>query len=277
MKAKVLLSAILLAWSVGLFAQEEIRPERPPGRVISGISTVVPPKPVVRVQSVSLDSRQITLTENGCTHKLTATVTPANADNRGINWRSHSNGAVAKVADGVVSPVAVGTDTIFAVSQFDATKIAFCLVEVKMDSLAVYRAQYQTLNAQLQANDGQVISLQDGKITYAQAHKKALFPNFLFYILAFLLLLLLLFLFLLNRNKNKQIADLEEVKKHLKMQCSMLEKEKSALITDKKNLSDEVDRLQNTNTELRGEIFSIQEQVKNFEEIIARFEEKKTR
>ncbi len=265
-KAVIVLSAVLLGWGVGLFAQET-ETKALSGRVIRGISTV-PPKPVVKVTGVNLDKRKMTLFAGGEAQKLTATVIPARADNQGIDWRSYSNGTVAKVADGIVSPVGLGTDTIFAVSKIDATRFAVCAVEVKIDSLAVYRAQYQSLNAQIRENNGKVILLENGQITYLQAHKKALLPDFVFYILGFFLFVLLVFLFLLNKNKNEKIAGLEDVNKQLDKRCALLVQEKNTLIGDNKTLSGEVDRLQNTNTELRGEIFEHNQKAKSLEETI---------
>lgn len=267
MRTTVILSAILLN-CIGLFAQET-EALRPPGRVIKGISTVTVTKPVVKVKEVSLDNREITLFMDG-TAKLSATVSPAGPDNQGIDWRSSSNGAVVKVSDGVVSPVQLGTDTVFAVSRLDAKKFAACVVRVKIDSLAIYRSQCQALNAQLQENDGKVISMQNGKITYLTAHKKALVPDCVVYILVFLLLVLLVVLFLVNRKKNKRIAALEDIKKSLEAQRTLLVKEKNTLISEKETLSAEVNRLQHTNTDLRGEIFSLEQKIKACEETIAK-------
>ncbi len=144
-KAVIVLSAVLLGWGVGLFAQET-ETKALSGRVIRGISTV-PPKPVVKVTGVNLDKRKMTLFAGGEAQKLTATVIPARADNQGIDWRSYSNGTVAKVADGIVSPVGLGTDTIFAVSKIDATRFAVCAVEVKIDSLGKW-ANYLSASTQ---------------------------------------------------------------------------------------------------------------------------------
>ncbi|MDR1698935.1 MAG: Ig-like domain-containing protein [Prevotellaceae bacterium] len=273
-KTAIVLSAILLSWSVGLFAQETETPQSFGGRVIRGISTVTaPPKPVIKVKEIRLDAQKITLFMGGEAQQLTATVSPERTDNKGINWRSSSNGAVAKVVDGLVSPVQIGTDTVFAVSQLDAKKVASCVVVVKIDSLAVYRAQYQALNTQLQENNGKVISIEDGKITYSRAHEKALLPDFAICILIFLILALLVFLFLLNRRKNKKIAHLEKVRERLEKQCATLEQKKNNLISEKNTLSAEVNRLQNTNTELRGEIADLRKEATTYEETIAKLQQ----
>jgi len=69
---------------------------------------------------------------NGTT-TITATVNPANAENRALTWSS-SNPAVATVAGtgtvGTVTGVAVGTATVTATSADDPTKTASCTVTV---------------------------------------------------------------------------------------------------------------------------------------------------
>ena len=69
-------------------------------------STHVP----VKVTGVKLSSNSITLDINE-SKALTATVSPDNADNKGVTWKS-SNPSVATVSNGVVKAVAAGTATI---------------------------------------------------------------------------------------------------------------------------------------------------------------------
>ena len=81
----------------------------------------------VAVTGVKLDSETLELIE-GETGTLKATVEPADATNKTVNWTT-SNAEVATVADGVVTAVAPGTVTIIATSV-DGGKTASCNVTV---------------------------------------------------------------------------------------------------------------------------------------------------
>lgn len=80
------------------------------------------------VTGITLDRTSLGLTVGGAAVKLTATVLPANASNKSVEWIS-SNTAVATVEDGVVTPVAAGTATITA-RTVDGGKTATCVVTV---------------------------------------------------------------------------------------------------------------------------------------------------
>lgn len=80
------------------------------------------------VTGVSLDKTTLTLAVND-TGKLTATVTPDNATNKNVTWKS-SNTSVATVsADGTVTAKNAGTATI-TVTTADGGKTATCTVTV---------------------------------------------------------------------------------------------------------------------------------------------------
>ncbi len=84
----------------------------------------------VEVQSVSLDKQTLELKVGGAAVKLTATVAPADATNKGIDWSS-SNPSIASVdANGNVTPLAKGSATITATSKADSSKKATCTVQV---------------------------------------------------------------------------------------------------------------------------------------------------
>lgn len=87
----------------------------------------VVPKPVVSVDSVSLDQETLTLTE-GDTATLTATVSPEDATNKNVTWTS-DNEEVAKVENGTVTAVAVGTANITVTTE-DGGHTATCAVTV---------------------------------------------------------------------------------------------------------------------------------------------------
>lgn len=86
-----------------------------------------PPEPIP-VESVTLNTDSLTLTERGKPDTLTATVTPGNADDaKNITWQT-SDAAVATVTNGVVTPVGAGTATITATC---GGKSATCTVTVE--------------------------------------------------------------------------------------------------------------------------------------------------
>ncbi len=79
------------------------------------------------VTSISLNRTEATLTEGDIT-VLTVIFTPENATNKKISWSS-SDSAVAKVDNGTVTAVKVGTATITATSE-DGNHTATCKIEV---------------------------------------------------------------------------------------------------------------------------------------------------
>ena len=91
--------------------------------------TVSVTKKTVRATSVALDATAATL-QIGATKVLTATVLPANADNKSVTWKT-DNAAVAKVENGTVTAVAVGTATITATTADGSNLSASCKVTVK--------------------------------------------------------------------------------------------------------------------------------------------------
>lgn len=93
------------------------------------------PPEKVEVREVNLSKSALTLTV-GASETLTATVLPANAADKKLTWSSDSP-SVAKVDDGVVSALAVGSAKITATA---GAKSAFCTVtvkEVKVESLSL--------------------------------------------------------------------------------------------------------------------------------------------
>lgn len=84
------------------------------------------PKPVTKVE---LDKTEITLSVNG-TSQLTATVTPADADNTAVRWQSKNTKIATVDNTGMVTGVKVGETEVTATSC-DGTKIvATCVVNV---------------------------------------------------------------------------------------------------------------------------------------------------
>ncbi len=81
----------------------------------------------VSVEGVTLSQSKLSL-KVGSESKLTATVTPADATDPTVAWKS-GNEAVATVTDGVVKGLSEGTATITVVTT-DGLKTASCLVDV---------------------------------------------------------------------------------------------------------------------------------------------------
>ena len=89
----------------------------------------------VAVTGVKLSSTSLSLTE-GDSYQLKATVSPNNATNQNVTWKS-SNSNVADVdQDGLVVAVKAGTATITVTTE-DGNKTATCTVTVKADKVAV--------------------------------------------------------------------------------------------------------------------------------------------
>ena len=82
----------------------------------------------VRVTGVSLSPSELTMTLGDAPYQLTATVQPANADNKNVTWSSN-NTAVATVVDGVVTAVSGGT-AVIGVKTSDGDFTAYCDVTV---------------------------------------------------------------------------------------------------------------------------------------------------
>lgn len=87
----------------------------------------------VKVTGITLDKSVLELANNGSPATLTATITPANASNQSVTWKS-SDEAVAKVDQtGQVTPVAAGNITITA-TTVDGGFTASCQVTVTAES-----------------------------------------------------------------------------------------------------------------------------------------------
>lgn len=116
-----------------------------------------PENPVIRVSGITLDKSSVEVKANTPAFTLKATVTPANATNKTVTWKT-SNASVADVHAGTVTVKTEGTATITATA---GDKTASCVVTVigktvafdatqgteyvySLDKTAVsYQAQYQ--------------------------------------------------------------------------------------------------------------------------------------
>lgn len=124
--------------------------------------------------SVVLDQNSIQLA-NGASITLTATVLPANAENKSVEWTS-SDSTVATVANGVITALKAGTTTI-TVKTLAGEYSATCSVEVVDVSLPKYVAVGQECdlgnygyeitsgNENASIANGKLTGVKDGNIT----------------------------------------------------------------------------------------------------------------
>ena len=88
----------------------------------------------VLVSGISLNKTETELYIDE-TETLTATITPADADNLVLNWTSSDPTVAAVDQNGVVTALAVGTATITATTTDGSNLSASCIVTVKQQSL----------------------------------------------------------------------------------------------------------------------------------------------
>lgn len=94
---------------------------------LGGGGSVTPPDPV-SVTGVSLNKNATTIAI-GANETLTATITPANADNQAVTWSSNNTAVASVDQTGKVTGVSAGTATITVTTQ-DGNKTATCTVTV---------------------------------------------------------------------------------------------------------------------------------------------------
>lgn len=95
----------------------------------------------VSVSGISLDKKQLTLTEGGSAVKLNATISPSNATNKNVSWTSSDEEVATVDSTGTVNPVAEGTATITATSE-DGSKTDTCNVTVSAASTTTNKTDY---------------------------------------------------------------------------------------------------------------------------------------
>ena len=110
---------------------------------------------IYNVESVSLDKTSITLTE-GDSETLTATVSPSNATNKNVIWKS-SNTSVATVSNGKVTALKAGTATI-TVTTDDGGKTAACQVTVNARIYNVESVSLDKTSITLTEGDSQTLT-----------------------------------------------------------------------------------------------------------------------
>ncbi len=95
--------------------------------------TVTVTSTTIPVESITLDKTELNLVE-GQTATITATVSPDNATNKVVTWRSRSTAVATVDANGNVTAVAAGTTMIIASADGE---MAFCDITVTAGTVAV--------------------------------------------------------------------------------------------------------------------------------------------
>ena len=97
----------------------------------STVSILTKSIPVCKVSSITLSETSITLAPDA-TKRLTATILPADADNKSVTWSS-SDENIATVINGLVIAIGEGTATITCSAKDGSGVTASCAVKVEVD------------------------------------------------------------------------------------------------------------------------------------------------
>jgi endoglucanase len=106
------------------------------GAMVYGFLTEGKFSPAVPVTGISLAPKPLTFTTEGQTQQLTATITPANASNKGVFWVSRNNDVATVDAMGKVTALVQGQTYIVA-RTFDSNKLDSVLVNANLPFVAV--------------------------------------------------------------------------------------------------------------------------------------------
>ena len=99
-----------------------------------GVSVTMP---AIKVSKVALNKTSATLKSKGQTVQLTATVSPSNATNKALEWKSSNTNVATVSSSGKVTAVANGTATITATAKDGSKKSASCKITVSIPSTTV--------------------------------------------------------------------------------------------------------------------------------------------
>lgn len=129
----------------------------------------------VAVEGVALDATAIVYF--GKTATLAATITPANATNKAVTWKSSDETVATVDANGVVTGVKVGTATI-TVTTVDGSKTATCEVTVEHIAIETITVSEKTLSMSMESDPVQLeaaftpAEATDNKITWSSSDDK---------------------------------------------------------------------------------------------------------
>ena len=111
-----------------------------------------PPAPtIVSVTGVSLNKTSLSLVEGG-SESLTATISPDNATNKAVSWKSSDTGVATVDGSGKVTAVKAGSTTI-TVTTTDGGKTATCSVTVTSKTVSVTGVKLDNGKLELKAGE----------------------------------------------------------------------------------------------------------------------------
>ena len=119
--------------------------------IIAGCAKVEPQSTTVHVTSVSLNKATLSLVK-GSSETLTATVSPENADNKSVSWKSSATDIATVDNNGKVTAVKAGSATV-TVTTADGNKTAACSVTVTEASVAVLSVSISPETAELEVGE----------------------------------------------------------------------------------------------------------------------------
>lgn len=118
----------------------------------SATFTVTVTKKVIKVTKISLSASTV-LTKVGCTEKITATVTPTNADNRAVTWSSSAPTVASVDQSGNIIAKSVGNATITVTAKDGSGVTATCWVNVTDIKVTGITLNKTTLNIKTGATE----------------------------------------------------------------------------------------------------------------------------
>ena len=118
----------------------------------SATFTVTVTKKVIKVTKISLSASTL-LTKVGCTEKITATVTPTNADNRAVTWSSSAPTVASVDQSGNIIAKSVGNATITVKAKDGSGVTATCWVNVTDIKVTSITLNKTTLNIKTGATE----------------------------------------------------------------------------------------------------------------------------
>ena len=108
----------------------------------------------IRVTGVTLSATSLTMTE-GDTQRLSATISPSDAENKAVKWTS-SNSSIASVDNGTVTALSPGSATI-TVKSDDGGKTATCEVKVNAKVIPVESVSLDKASIELTEGDSSTL------------------------------------------------------------------------------------------------------------------------
>lgn len=141
----------------------------------SATFTVTVTKKVIKVTKISLSASTL-LTKVGCTEKITATVTPTNADNRAVTWSSSAPTVASVDQSGNIIAKSVGNATITVKAKDGSGVTATCWVNVTDIKVTSITLNKTTLNIKTGATEQLTAKVQptdatNSKVTWSSNNK----------------------------------------------------------------------------------------------------------